>query len=577
MKYLSTFLTLTITSFNCFLFATGAVVSKDTYKTHMLRDLETIKHVLEVNYGPTLWKESYIQWNLEEAIAQAKHKILSSEHLTLKQFHQILTQFINTTQDYHVEVSFNSTEIAVLPFSVKSANGKYFVDWVQEETLGKNSIQVGDELITFNGMPIDQVIQDLKSEIGAEGNTQTDQSLAEIRLTLRFGKRGDTIPNNSTTVTIKSLKNKSIHSYELNWNHYPELIKSPFESNFSQFSFLDLILKSKPPKLKLKTKTSMLSPKAELYPSLARNKTSDIGAFRSFLPKLGTVVWSGEEDQIPFDTYIYRNEKGSLIGYIRIPHYRGTAADVEAFGQIIDAFQKHTDALVIDQVNNPGGLLLYQYALASTLTNHDLVTPKHRLSINQQNVTNAYQDLEILNLIDENKSIEDLFDEDDFFKTKETIQLLKVFCQFIIDEWNKGHTLTEPTFLDGVDKIKPHSQYRYTKPILLLINELDFSGGDFFPAILQDNKRARLFGTKTAGAGGCVVPFTFPNFSGIEKFYYTCSIAERPNGEKLENLGVKPDIEYQLTEEDLQYNYRSYAKAVNQAVQDLIRKGNKKK
>ena len=90
------------------------------------------------------------------------------------------------------------------------------------------------------------------------------------------------------------------------------------------------------------------------------------------------------------------------------------------------------------------------------------------------------------------------------------------------------------------------------------------------PAILQDNKRAKLFGSQTAGAGGYVHTFEFPNCHGIAKCSYTASIAERINLRKIENLGVTPDIEYQITAEDLQKGYQGYVDAVNQAVQTLL-------
>ena len=134
------------------------------------------------------------------------------------------------------------------------------------------------------------------------------------------------------------------------------------------------------------------------------------------------------------------------------------------------------------------------------------------------------------------------------------------FCNFIVDEWNAGHQLTDPYFLYNINHINPHPSARYTKPILVLINSLDISCGDFFPAILQDNKRAPLFGTRTAGAGGYVRPASYPNRFGVDLFRYTGSIAERVDKNPIENLGVTPDIFYSLSEEDLQGNYEGMPK-----------------
>jgi C-terminal processing protease CtpA/Prc len=144
------------------------------------------------------------------------------------------------------------------------------------------------------------------------------------------------------------------------------------------------------------------------------------------------------------------------------------------------------------------------------------------------------------------------------------------YSQFIVDQWNQGKTLTDATHLDGVDQIQPSKVASYTKPILLLINELDFSGGDFFPAIMQDNKRATLFGTRTAGAGGFVRDVQFPNRLGISGFSMTGSIAERADHQPIENLGVRADVQYQPTAADMQGGFQDYVKAVNAAMSKLL-------
>ncbi len=45
---------------------------------------------------------------------------------------------------------------------------------------------------------------------------------------------------------------------------------------------------------------------------------------------------------------------------------------------------------------------------------------------------------------------------------------------------------------------------------------------------------------------------------------------ERSNSEKIENIGVIPDVEYELTIEDVRKGYQDYKKAVNKTVKDLL-------
>lgn len=92
----------------------------------------------------------------------------------------------------------------------------------------------------------------------------------------------------------------------------------------------------------------------------------------------------------------------------------------------------------------------------------------------------------------------------------------------------------------------------YTKPIFMLINHLDFSGGDATPAILQDYKRVKLIGSRTAGAGGPVQEFQ-ENKRALEIDYrLTTGLMYRQNRSNpyIENYGVIPDIELQMTKDD---------------------------
>jgi len=316
----------------------------------------------------------------------------------------------------------------------------------------------------------------------------------------------------------------------------------------------------------------MISPIAEeLSTRPGASASFNIGSKTSFIPALGSKIWStGEKDL--FDAYIFQDKDRKLMGYVRIPSYVAGAEHAAEFAKIIRKLETHTEGLVIDQVNNPGGSVFYLYALASMLSDKALYTPRHRMTITQADVAEALFTLPELRKIRTDEEAKLFFGDTvgGFPVDKTFVHFTIKFFQFMVDEWNAGRQLTRPYHLWGADQINPSKVAQYTKPILLLTNELDFSGGDFFPAILQDNKRVTILGTRTAGAGGYVMRQSFPNIFGLGFFSLTGSIAERVDQNPIENLGVTPDVPYALTPEDFQNNFKGYTQSILSTLRTLI-------
>lgn len=567
-------------------------------KAKMIQDLEIIKHHFEIGYAPAEWKKEFAGWDINEAFENSKNQILLTPKINTKQFHQVIKGFLKTMKDYHVRASFYSTESAALPFSIRGIDGRYFIDWIDPIRLPFDyfGIRKGDELIHFNGQPIAEVVDDLLNEISASSNEKTDQRLAELKLTLRTGETGDIVPQGPILITTYSSKKKKKLTQQLHWAYTPEHIINPLDFIPSLESVFGFSGKPKieEPEFKL-PKILMSNPLHQVYGEKYKHRDGGLGAKNSFLPALGKIIWSIENMsdgnfQKPFwQAYIYQHPQGYNIGFIRIPHYHLPFDSIEDLGKILQMMDGQTDALVIDQLHNSGGFVDIQYSIASILAIQPLQTPLHRIKITQKEVLEAYLMLENIRTIEqmlENKSNEEepevspAHEENQQENNQRSgfnpqeILFLKTYFELVIDEWSKGHHLTRPTPILGVDKINPHQRYHYQKPILMLIDEMDFSAGDFFPAILQDNKRALLFGSRTAGAGGYVFSFQFPNNHGIASCHYTASIAERTDLKKIENLGVTPDIPYQLTIKDLTGEYRGYINAVNKALESLLENSN---
>lgn len=534
----------------------NAFASDKNLKKEMTVFLDGVAQVYSSMYAPALWKKQFSQWTLEAELDKAKTKVQESESITIKGFQKIVRDFILSMKDYHVSVKFYATEKASLPFMVRGSDDRYFFVYIDRDKLPKESFpfEVGDELVKFNGEDVHSEVQKLKATLG--GNTsETDQALAEMMLTSRSAESGVDVPKGAISIIVK--KGEKQVEHQLIWEYQKEQVsEAPFEPKNFATSFIGNLDMSSDVAMSFNTKNE---------------NPFQIGGRTSYLPALGKKIWTAAEDS-HFDAYIYLNKKKELIGYVRIPKYGAGEKESKEFLQIIKKFQEVTDKMVIDQLNNPGGSVFYLYSLVSMLTDKAVSTPKHYMAITQAEVLSAVTNLEQLEKVKTLDDLKKLIGGETIggYPASMTFaEFMKDYYRFLIDEWNAGKKLTAPHHLYGVDQINPHPEVSYTKPILLLINELDFSGGDFFPAILQDNKRVTILGTRTAGAGGYVLGQTIPNQFGVKTFRVTGSLADRVDHTPIENLGVTPDIEYTLTPSDYQNKFKDYATKINEVLESL--------
>lgn len=544
-------------------------------QSRMLADLAFIEESFAVKYAPSHWKNQFCGWTLKAASTKVKNAILANPKITLKEYQRLLKEFFASAKDYHVGVLFYSTERSSLPFLVKKAEGHYFISYIDREKLAKPPFSEGDEIVTFDGKPIETVIADLKRSEMISITPETDQLIAELTLTQRSGQKGHVVPSGDVKITIA--KGNLTLPCTLKWDYTSEKI---VPNNSLGIPLLEQSVRSEYP-LVLTKKESDFFNKMLLLPQWQANTLNlhnhSMGAKQSYLPEFGKKIWESGKEAL-FDAYVFEMPRGyscsgKRIGYIRIANYVAGKEEVQAFRDIVSLFQSNVDALVIDQINNPGGSVFYLYALASLLTDRPLTVPFHHVALTQQEVYSASMILDALQSVKDKKSAVEVLGEEigGYEVDYPFAQALKGYCEEVLQEWNVGHIYTKALPLFGVSKIRPDSQAPFSHPILILTNGLDFSGGDFFPAIMQDNKRATIFGTRTAGAGGYVVGTQYVNRLGVAGFTLTGSLAERENLTLIENLGVTPDVSYTPSKKDLQDNYSEYKQAVLKTLERLVK------
>ncbi len=541
----------------CLMLFSASAWSADTLAGDVIGQLYGMRSVYQTAYAPAQWKKFYANYDLQENFQRALGEVARQTPLTIPATRLVLNNFVYAMKDYHVSISYYATEAATLPFVVKGAGDRFFLAYIDRTKLPEVTFpfQGGGELVQCSNQAALFAVRAVQNEFTANV-PGTDRARAELSLTSRRAARGMKIPNGPIALTFRKNGTEELRDIQLLWDYTPESI-------FPRGDVSSLFASEK-------------AGPSPFHPMMVAGEDTQaaenphaIGARKTFTPDLGPKVFETEETNT-FHAYIYKTPERRLIGYVRIPSYSTSdyAKAVSDFAAIIERFEATTDSMVIDQVNNPGGSVFYLYALASMLSGKPLATPRHRMSITQAEVTEALGEIKKLADVTDDASAQKALAADDYHgypKSYQMAQFIRQCARFLVSEWEAGRKLSRPYWIAGVDQINP-APVHYTKGILVLTNQLDFSGGDFFPAILQDNKRVTILGTRTAGAGGYVQSVSIPNNIGVQAFRLTASIAERLDGNPIENLGVTPNILYEMKAEDYTGNYGSYVNAIRQAL-----------
>src|SRR5262249_14863902 len=111
-----------------------------------------------------------------------------------------------------------------------------------------------------------------------------------------------------------------------------------------------------------------------------------------------------------------------------------------------------------------------------------------------------------------------------------------------------------------------------SKPVVMLIDELSVSCGDFVPLLFRANGLATLFGQTTMGGGGNVevtgpLPNTLMTLS-ISRGLATVfdPTGAYPEASFIEDNGVQPDVVHAHTLADFRAGYVGYVGAFNAAL-----------
>lgn len=212
---------------------------------------------------------------------------------------------------------------------------------------------------------------------------------------------------------------------------------------------------------------------------------------------------------------------------------------------------RKTVGLVIDQDHNCGGSVRYLERMLSLFINEPFEAVSFRFLATKLSFLDFRQWL-------------DFIPENTFGRSQmeETVDLIE-------ESWRSGDDMTPHTSFRGDALVFPN-RVQYTKPIVVLIDEIAGSGGDAFPAMIQGHGGATLLGQRTSGLGGHIGSLPPLPFSGIN-VYLTKSLFFRPDGVAVENNGAVPDIEYTHSVSDSLNGFVKYREFYTQALLKKIK------
>ncbi len=532
-----------------------------------LADFQQIATLYAKHYGPYEWKRIARDHNLLDIGPWLQRVRESGDDLD---YLDIVIEYLSRLDDAHVTFSFPSIFSASLPLAVDIYDGAVLIDSINRAQLPTAAFpfQIGDELVELDGVPAEEWIARF-SKYAASANPRSTRRTAAARIVSRSQSR---VPRahevgDRATLLIRRASTGELETYQIPWNKIgtPLLTLGKFPSPFFSARTAAAGDGRPDPEPDYMTPLRILGNarvEADFFGVLGIGGRNPVWA-----PPPGFTIRLGLLSTDFFLSGVYQSE-GFRIGFIRIPSFSppDTAAAVAQFRNEMIFFQQNVDGLVIDDMRNPGGLVSFCQSLLQLVMPAPFRTLGFEIRATATWHATIASSLASARLSNAPQGIIDQY----------TIILADI--ESALRE-NRGMTGPLPLSATSLDLVPAFGAY--TKPLIVLTDEFSASGGDFFPAVIQDNARGPILGYRTMGAGGSVLTFFGGSYSeGSPRV--TVSMMNRknpivtddhPTAPFVENIGVRPDIaEDYMTRENLVNSGRDFVARFTAAIVAEIRK-----
>jgi hypothetical protein len=523
-------------------------------------DFDELLILFKNYYGPYAYKENLLQLKIDQLAADLKAQSLLAK--TDEEFAGDVMKFGAALKDGHVQISLEQTSSGtsryLVPIVLTPVEGHVLVGDIAADLKAATGISIGDEVLEVDGKaPLDYLPMILKYRSFARDLSNLHNL---IYVLARPSYMTDLVPtSNLVRLKVKTASGLLViqdipwnaEKYNTDLNHlvgnnsvldlqvpYMDDFNSVIENHRGQMGQVDPIFVTAQTQARFKF--------VKVYPSdKARKKFA-----------------MADKEIPPLYAALYRYS-GKTILLVRQASYAQTDFSgqvyMKAYQALFDDYQDLADVLVLDQTHNPGGSYCSEF--------YNLFAQDGDV----QSVENVRADRKWVNELkvifpSMGTGLPGSWDK----------RTLEAWGSTVEKAYDAGKTLADPIPLFTGSFYAQPMAGRWTKPMLVLIDELAGSCGDIFPMLVKANGHVKLFGQNTMGLGGNVEEVGILNNSRIHVrltrgMFYPYRAGATPSVQDfVENNGVAADYPYSHTVQDFRAGYQNYVKTFSDRALEQI-------
>jgi hypothetical protein len=566
-------------------------------KEEALQELDQIEIAIASLYGPLTFKKERFGFDLANEVAKAREATRLGS--TEGDYVRAVQRLLHGLHDGHVGYTFplrgDASTNYKLPLLFTPIEDRFVVATIGPELGTSTELARGDELVSFDGTKPSELFASLTG-FDSRGTPES----ARHAIAQRFTTRSFVLPRELLPTRPKAdlvLRNGAGKEYSVSifWrkDHGGVEGQSAPAATMTAHALDRSFYSGETASLVTELSIDERGKSRPFFLTDAVRKKfgwREVAPSKATLAALAVKVPETDASAKDDDRFIWMRAyqyafEGKRLLFVRFPSYSppksNYADNVKWFAGLLKEAQATepaaggaeptavtpADVLVIDDTHNPGGALSLVTGLASVLTDKPIGSfvqenraDRRWIKLFLDFASSASSDEDRLEWTARAGAVEKAFDAH---------QLLAPPLALAAVAGTKDET--------GQPVLRPSSITQWTRPVLVLTDELSASGGDFFPAIVQRNGIGKTFGARTTGAGGSVEEvLTLPHSQAKLRLTRGLAYVHRegqkvPSSELIENNGVAPDFPHAITLADFRAGFTGYVEAFSNVASALRR------